>query len=73
MEQEWLEIAYINFDKAIMHGRVTVGRDNLGCIKEREVEQVLTDEQKRAVEDLEIKHRSELRRLLKSFVDGQPA
>lgn len=68
MEQEWLNIAYINFDKAIMHGRVVAGRDSYGVTIEREIEQTLTDAQKQAVDDLDFKHQQERRALLKGFV-----
>lgn len=68
MEQEWLDIAYINFDKAIMHGRVVAGRDDYGVTIEREIEQTLTDVQKQAVEDIDFRHQQERRALLKSFV-----
>lgn len=69
MSEEWLEIAYINFGKAILHGRVTEGIDEFRVRKEREVEQVLTDEQKRAVEALNTKHEIAMSKLLRSFVD----
>lgn len=73
MEQEWLDVAYINFGKAILHGRVVDGVDEYRCTKEREIEQVLTPEQKAAVEDLSFKHEREMRKLLRSFVEGVPA
>jgi len=63
-----LEIAYINFNKAIVHGRITDGLDEYRVRKEREIEQVLTDEQKAKVEDLQIRQRDELHKLLRSFV-----
>lgn len=68
MPEEWLEIAYINFNKAIVHGRITDGLDEYRVRKEREIEQVLTDEQKAKVEDLQIRQRDELHKLLRSFV-----
>lgn len=63
MSNEWLEIAYINFEKAIMHGQIVV--DDYQTIQ---IEQVLTQEQKTQIEDLNWKHECEMRSLLKSFV-----
>ena len=75
MPEEWFEVAYINFDKAILHGRVLelVKSDhpalNRAYVRtERMIEQVLTDEQKRQIEDLNEKHRDEMQKLLKEFV-----
>lgn len=72
MPEEWLELAYINFDKTILHGRVTAGRDDNGVRREREVEQVLTDDQKEAVIDLNERHSREMLSLLRGFVVEQP-
>ena len=58
MEAEWLEIAYINFEKVIMHGQS----------KEGIVEQELTQEQKYALFDLNVKHSREMQELLRSFL-----
>lgn len=58
MENEWLDLAYINFDKVIMHGQIV----------DVEIEQVLTQEQKNKVYDLNEKHQREMRALLRSFV-----
>ncbi len=63
MTNEWLELAWINFVKAILHGQVVV--DN----REIEIEQVLTEEQREAVYRLEGKHEYEMARLLRSFVN----
>lgn len=68
MENEWLELAYINFDKVIMHGQIVVyPTTNLRLIQ-RTIEQVLTQEQKEQVYDLNEKHEREMRKLLRSFV-----
>lgn len=67
MPEEYFDIAYINFDKAILHGRImdTSGGQRV----ERNLEQVLTDEQKRQIEDLNFAHQQEMDRLLSSFVN----
>ena len=69
MPEEWLEIAYINFDKAIMHGRVTDGYDEFRVRKERQVEQVLTDDQRKQVNDLAMRHEIAMTTLLRSFLE----
>lgn len=61
MENEWLDLAYINFDKVIMHGQIV---DHTTV----EIEQALTQEQKNKVYDLNEKHQREMRALLRSFV-----
>lgn len=68
MENEWLEIAYINFDKAIMHGQVQEKKLDGNFYIERQVEQILTEEQRRLVEDLNFKHQCERKAVLKGFV-----
>jgi hypothetical protein len=68
MPEEWFEVAYINFDKAILHGRVMGERDENLCRKEIMIEQVLTKEQKRAIEDLNFEHDEAMQKLLRSFV-----
>lgn len=68
MESTWLEIAYINLDEAILHGRVAGKMDRYGVVSERDVRQTLTDEQKNAVVDMNERHRDEMRALLKSFI-----
>ncbi len=67
MPEEWFEVAYINFDKAILHGRVSDGFDEFRCRKERMIEQVLTEEQKKQIEDLNFKHDNEMQQLLRGF------
>lgn len=70
MENEWLDLAYINYEKVIMHGQV-IKREQHGDFRmsgEVQIEQVLTQEQKELVEDLNFKHEREMRALLRSFV-----
>ena len=69
MENEWLEVAYINFGKAILHGQVVDGVDEFRVTIEREIEQVLTEGQREALVDMNERHRDEMRALLKSFVE----
>lgn len=73
MPEEWFNVAHINFDKAILHGRITAGIDEHRVRIEAQVEQVLTDEQREAIADLESKHNQEMQRLLGSFVDRASA
>lgn len=68
MESEFLEVVFINFDKGIMHGRILDGRDEYGCNLERTIEQVLTDEQREAYYDLDLRQCRERRELLRKFV-----
>lgn len=70
MENEWIDLAYIN-DKVIMHGQVVKKAvyDNLYMLGENEIEQILTKEQVREVEDLMFKHRRELLTLMKGYVN----
>lgn len=68
MPEEWLELAHINFDKTILHGRVTAGRDEFRVRQEREIEQVLTVDQKAAWQSLSERHHDEMQKLLRSFV-----
>ena len=67
MPEEWFEVAYINFDKAILHGRMTAGHDKFGVRIEREVEIVLGEHQKRQIEELNEEHRSKMQQLLGDF------
>ena len=68
MENEWLELAYINFDKVILHGQLTKV-DARPIAVERQIEQVLTQEQRREAKDLRLKHEREMLELLRSFVN----
>ena len=67
MAGEWFDVAYINFDKAIMHGRVMFKNDN-GFREERYIEQQLTEEQKSQIEDLNFERDMAMQKLLRSFV-----
>ena len=62
MENEWLDVAYINFDKAILHGQVIQGQ------QEVEVEQVLTKDEIRLIQDLNFKHQCEMKAVLRVLV-----
>ena len=73
MPEEYFDVAYINFNKAILHGRITAGRDAYGCRIEADVEQVLTDEQRCRLADLNSKHNNEVNILLASFLDREAA
>lgn len=66
MENEWLDLAYINFGKVIMHGQIV---DPI-FLRSVEIEQVLTQEQKEQVYDLNEKHEREIRSLLRSFISA---
>ena len=73
MENEWLDLAYINFSKVIMHGQIVkdgkwIPELNRHDIVTVQIEQVLTQEQKDQVYDLNEKHQREMRKLLRSFV-----
>ena len=75
MENEWLDLAYINFSKVIMHGQIVkdgkwIPELNRHDIVTVQIEQVLTQEQKELVEDLNYEHEREMRKLLKSFINA---
>lgn len=63
MSNEWFELAWINFTKAILHGQY-VGEDGSSM----EIEQVLSDDQREAVYALNERHDDELKALLRSFI-----
>ena len=67
MENEWLDLAYINFEKVIMHGQIDNGIVDM-IPQTVQIEQVLTQEQKKKVENLNYKHEREMRALLRSFI-----
>jgi Spy/CpxP family protein refolding chaperone len=67
MESEWLDIACINHEKYIMHGQIDNGVVD-GICQTVQIEQVLTPEQKKEVDDLFFKHEREMRKLLRSLV-----
>jgi len=61
MTDEWYEIAWINFTKAILHG----------CIGEgQEIERVLTDAERERVYDLNDRHANETKALLRELAQG---
>lgn len=62
MPEDWYDIAYINNDEAILHGR----RANQSLVRG-----VLTDPQKRAIEDLNHHHQCEMQALLRGYA-GEP-
>ena len=53
MSDEWLDVAYINYEEAIMHGHIVDAQR-----VQSDVRQVLTEEQKRDIEDLNSNHAS---------------
>lgn len=67
MSNEWFELAWINFTKAILHGQYISDSG-----REVQLEQVLTDEQREKVYALNETHDAELRALLRSFVNERP-
>lgn len=71
MENEWFEIAYINFNKAILHGRVQRGRDKFGVNIEQEIEIVLSESEKSAICDLIAKHERALRKVYRAIADAR--
>lgn len=71
MESEWFDVAYINYDEAILHGRVNAGRGADGVNIEHDVRVVLTDEQKRDIEALNFKHQCERKALLRTMAASQ--
>lgn len=73
MPEEYFDVAYINFEKAILHGRIRGGIDANRCVIEAMIEQVLTDDQTYAIDGLNFKHQMEMNELLSSFVDRQAA
>ncbi len=62
MNNEWFEIAWINFTKAILHGQLV---DDAG--REVEIERVLTDAEREQVYALNEKHEAAMRDLLRGF------
>jgi hypothetical protein len=61
MDNEYLEIACINHIKYVVHGQLNEGT--------RQVEQLLTEDQKEQVDDLIFKQSEEMFALLRSFVE----
>jgi len=64
MTNEWFEIAWINFVKAILHGQYV---DDEG--KEQTLEIVLNQDQIEAVWDMNERHEQAMNKLLRSFVN----
>lgn len=64
MSNEWFELAWINFTKAILHGQYVPANGS-----KVQIEQVLTDEQRERVYALTDKHNAEIKTLLRSFVE----
>jgi hypothetical protein len=62
MNNQWLELAWVNFTKAILHGQYVDG------FIEREVEQILTDAQRELVYEQNEKHKQEQFALYRSFI-----
>lgn len=55
MPEDWYDIAYINFDEAILYGN------------QSEVRQTLTPEQRRMIEDMNSNHEANMQKLLRGF------
>ena len=70
MPEDYFEVAYINFDEAILHGRARGEIDASGVRKEREVRIVLSAEQKRAIEDMNSRHQREMQKLLREMASS---
>lgn len=62
MNNEWFDIAWINFTKAILHGQLV--NDAGG---EVQIERVLTDAERERVYDLNERHKRELDTLLREI------
>lgn len=76
MPEEYFDVAYINFDEAILHGRIRLGRDENFVAQEKQVRLTLTDEQKKQIEDLNFEHEMAMTKLLSGFahaVEGSEA
>ena len=73
MPEEYFDVAIINFDEAILHGRVTAGRDEYGCRLERDVRITLDEHQKGAIEEMQARHHDELQSLLSAMAHAEAA
>ena len=62
MNNEWFDIAWINFTKAVLHGQIVDVQGN-----EVKVEKVLTDQQREQLYDLNEKHKAAMDELLRRF------
>lgn len=67
MNNEWFEIAWINFTKAILHGQCI---DDEG--REVQIERVLTDAERERVYTLNEKQQAEMHNLLLELAKAQP-
>lgn len=67
MSEDWYDLAYINFDEVILHGRRKSGVDEFGVSIERDVRVVLSSEQWEAVERLSSRHQTEMQNLLRGM------
>jgi hypothetical protein len=63
MSNEWFDLAWINFTKAILHGQYV---NDAGA--EIQIEQVLTAAQRESVYDLNQRQADEMKALLRSMV-----
>lgn len=64
MSNEWFELAWINFTKAILHGQYIAANG-----AEVQLEQVLTDDQREQVYAMNEKHEAQMKALLRSFIE----
>ena len=62
MSNEWFDVAWINFSKAILHGQL-VDQDG----REITIERILTEEQAEMVQALNELHRTQMDGLLRGF------
>ena len=67
MSEEWFEVAYINFDEAILWGRMTAGQDEEGVRQECEVRIELSADQRRQIEGMQGRHHAEMQKLLRAM------
>jgi hypothetical protein len=61
MSEEWFEVAYINFDEAILHGQIVVDR------AQQEVRKVLSIAEKDRIVEMNERHQREMQKLLRSM------
>jgi hypothetical protein len=69
MGEEFFDIVVINFNKYVLWGRYRTGNvDKWGVREEKYIEQVLTDEQKALLWNIEHEYQKQRAALLASFV-----
>jgi hypothetical protein len=68
MNNEWLEIAWINFNKAILHGQVVTGTNKFGEPIKQSVDLILSADQANLIQGLNAKQGAEMFKLLRSFL-----